>query len=176
MSLSYLAGVLVGIAIVLLITFILRKARGASIRGAEEYDERQLIIRGKGYKYGFATFMIYGIIYFLYSTVGGKPIMLDGVATFLGVMLGVFVLACYNILNDAQFGYKDSGKRALLVYGIVAAICLTVSIINLVEVGLVQNGLIDRAIVTLVMGIGFLILFICTLISMHRQNGAGDDE
>ena len=176
MSLSYFVGVLVGFAIVLLIVFILRKSRGASMLAAEEFDERQLLIRNKGYKYGFVTIMVYGLLYFLYSAAGGKPIMLDGVAAFLGVMLGVFVFSCYNSLHDAQFGYRESGKRYLVGYGIIAAICIAVSIINLVEGGLVQNGMIDKTIVTLVMGIGFLALFICILVNMRRQDGAGDDE
>ena len=49
MNYSYLFGVLVGIAIGIFLLIAFRKKGNCK----EGYDERQLIIRGKAYQYGF---------------------------------------------------------------------------------------------------------------------------
>ncbi len=96
MSISYIAGVLVGIVIVLFafcFTKIFLKKKGLIKK--ECYDERQEREKGKGYKLGFFVALIY---YLLLMVVQLSGLEIDnGFFTFLGICLSVGAFAIYYL-------------------------------------------------------------------------------
>ncbi|MBQ5568411.1 MAG: hypothetical protein IIT41_04120 [Oscillospiraceae bacterium] len=92
----YLMGIWVGIIIGLAIYLITRKT-------TEDYDERQLVIRGKAYKVGFLSTLGAGAVYGFISTVLKRPLAEDGIAVFFILLFGVGVFVVYCIMNDAFF-------------------------------------------------------------------------
>ena len=107
MSIAYISGVICGIlcvaALIILVRLILKKLGlgSESIKG--KYDERQKLLQGSGYKLGFYTMMISGMLYSIFDTFMDLPV-LPVVGMWACIMMGLGSFACYCIVKDAYFG------------------------------------------------------------------------
>ena len=132
MSISYIAGVLVGIVIVLFafcFTKIFLKKKGLIKK--ECYDERQEIEKGKGYKLGFFVALIY---YLLLMVVQLSGLEIDnGFFTFLGICLSVGAFAIYCIIKNAYFGYNQPPKGINVLLFVIMLINLFPCIMSFIE-------------------------------------------
>ena len=104
----YLLGFCVGVVISLVILAFAKKSKG-------EYDERQVLVRGKAYKVGFLSTLGAGAVYGFISTVLKRPLAEDGIAVFFILLFGVGVFVVYCIMNDAFFSISDKIKPVHLV-------------------------------------------------------------
>lgn len=132
MSISYIAGVLVGIVIVLFafcFTMIFLKKKGLIKK--ECYDERQEREKGKGYKLGFFVALIY---YLLLMVVQLSGLEIDnGFFTFLGICLSVGAFAIYCIIKNAYFGYNQPPKGINVLLFVIMLINLFPCIMSFIE-------------------------------------------
>ena len=132
MSISYIAGVLVGIVIVLFafcFTKIFLKKKGLIKK--ECYDERQEREKGKGYKLGFFVALIY---YLLLMVVQLSGLEIDnGFFTFLGICLSVGAFAIYCIIKNAYFGYNQTPKGVTILLFVIMLTNLIPCITALIE-------------------------------------------
>ena len=55
MNIAYIIGVIVGVAVGLVLTFLLIRYSRTDKKIKPKYDERQELIRGRGFKYAFYT-------------------------------------------------------------------------------------------------------------------------
>lgn len=108
----FVVTMLLGILASMLVTLCIKKKDFFSC----DYDERQLLVRGKSFKYGFITLMIYfGAVFFLQVSSEQRWIE-DYIVTTLGICLGILVFAGYSIWNDAYLSFKNSpGKYIVLL-------------------------------------------------------------
>ena len=117
MNYSYLFGVLVGIAIGIILLIAFRKKGDCK----EGYDERQLIIRGKAYQYGFfsilATLIGFACIAEFIGTHSIDPILYIAIP----MTVGLFVFAMYAIIKDAFLGMGDSNRMLVLYFCVFVA-------------------------------------------------------
>ena len=67
MNMSYVAGILVGILIAVILVKLFARKLHTNGEKKDRYDERQLVLIGKGYKYGFYGILIYNGVYTLIS-------------------------------------------------------------------------------------------------------------
>lgn len=124
MDFAYAAGFAVGLIGVLVVFFIIWKVKGSISKGY--YDERQELIRGRGYKYAFFTVMGLLAAYLVADGTGVlEMIPFTGAAIAFAILIaGVLVYALYCIKYDAYFGVgmnKKSYKILMLfVIGINA--------------------------------------------------------
>ena len=117
---EYIMGVIVGILLVFVIFAIIWKVSGSkSLKG--DYDERQMLIRGIGYKYAFLTNLILLAVYVLSSALFPDLPVNPGEAMFAVIIISVLVYALYCIRKDAFFGirYNSKGYLILLVAVVV---------------------------------------------------------
>ena len=168
----YLMGIWVGIIIGLAIYLITRKT-------TEDYDERQLVIRGKAYKVGFLSTLGAGAVYGFISTVLKRPLAEDGIAVFFILLFGVGVFVVYCIMNDAFFSISDKIKPVhlvvLLLLGVVSQGYMIYT--NLTEGTIVgKNGELTAR----VLPFGILLLFLCVLaalaIKLIKSRKESEDE
>ena len=117
MNYSYLFGVLVGIAIGIFLLIAFRKKGNCK----EGYDERQLIIRGKAYQYGFFSILVtligIAIVAELKGTHSIDPILYIAIP----MTVGPFVFAMYAIIKDAFLGMGDSNRMLALYFFVFVA-------------------------------------------------------
>ena len=99
-------------------------------------------------------------------------LMQDGVAAFLGVLLGIAVFAVYSVLNGAQFTKSSPMKSFLILYGIVIVLYLMSTGIHIHEHDFVQDGVLTDAIIYPAVALTFLAAFIATLVQGMRDKRA----
>lgn len=169
---AYAAGLAVGIAVALIIFGIAYIFNKKGLKG--KYDERQELIRGRGYKYAFFT-TISLLAAYLVADVGGfidKTPMTHSLAIFFILIVVVIVYALYAIHNDAYFGVgMDARSYKALMWVII--VMNGVSAYMQSRDGLIVDG-------KLVFGpcsqILFVIAFAAILISLHVRKAQLNKE
>ena len=121
MKLEASVGITVGIIVGLVIAFALLKAANTNHRMKTDYDERQQLIRGKGYMYAFYTILFYEVLMMIID-IGEFSLPIESYAVHcVGLIIGVIVLGVYCIWNDVYWGLNNNRKRytAIIVIAIV---------------------------------------------------------
>lgn len=117
MNIEYLLGFVSSIIVMAIILLVIRKKS----RGTCSYDERQELIRGRGFRYGFfvmAFLMVAGVI--LDQGMGGLPIELS--LLMIGcVMAGCLVVVIYDIWKDAYWGVGQKARPYFILFLVVMA-------------------------------------------------------
>ena len=165
-----------GLVFGLVIAVIILKLVNPNHRAKTEYDERQKVIRGRGYMYGFYTIVIFECIQVIFSA-GKIPMPVsDFVLHFCSIMLGCLVLCVYCIWNGAYWGINNNPKRYMAVF---AAVCL----LNAIPVigaathgGLIRDGESVTPIVNLMVLIMFGVIAVELLIKQMVDRRAETGE
>lgn len=167
------AGLLVGIIVLIL----LQKRRKTSKR---VYDERQELIRGRGFRYGFCgmggVLVLLSLLYGLYPSLPIQP----GLASFIAFCVGIEVMCAYNIMNDAYYGIYDEGRKWIGLNLFLMACNLLSGGSRIYYDGFTENGKIAfSGNVNLVCGLMFAVIFIAQLCKQakdKRKRSAGVPE
>lgn len=155
MSIGVICGVLVG---VVLVAFILKATKTDGTMKCK-YDERQQIVRGKGFKYGFFTLMIYNFLYAAVESSMERRYMDTWTAMILGIAAGVLVYVSYCIWNEGYFSLNESPKRVMIAFVLIAAINLVLGGIQIRRGGVIVDGVLTAQCMNLICGGMFLIVF-----------------
>lgn len=164
MNLEYILGFLCGGLIgFILILFVLKwtKKDGSS---KCKFDERQQIVRDRGFKYGFFVLALCNILY------AGVNALLDGklidtpVGILLCVIISVVVYACYCIWNEGYFALNENPRRVLIAFVLIALLNFGVFARRVMEKGIMENGVLSACCVNLFCGLMFLVLFAVLLL------------
>ncbi len=164
MNIAKLIGFLVGIGLaVLLCMVVIRRRAITDGSNKTEYDERQKIARGEGYKYGYYTLVIYLCLILMIDMAELKLPCSMTVMAFTGFCISGLVLAGYTIMHDAYWGVNNNAgyiTRVLialgginLIYGIVE-ICRGKMLVD----GMLQDNVINLEAGILIFGIGIMLL------------------
>lgn len=154
-NLYYYAGVAAGIICGLLLVAIARKVREKRF-GKCEYDERQELARGKAFRVGFLTLMVYSVVYgWLSDMTGfawGTQFTCGIVAMCVGI--GVFVVKC--VWSDAYFSLRERPRRYALLFAAIVVMNLSNGLRDL------HKGAQDRdmAVISLSVAITALVVLI----------------
>lgn len=165
MSIAYLAGGLVGILIGLVLVAILIRYVRTDKKIKAKYDERQELIRGRGFKYAFYTSLVYfGLLTITMLGLTEIVPIPSGVLTFFGVCLSVLVYAGYCIWHEAYFALNENPKRVMIAFSVIGVCNVIIGLSNLHKVTSLQSadatpGLINLTCAVLFVGI-FLILLV----------------
>lgn len=135
MRMGFLTGIIVGC--VLLLLFIRLSKRSGS--GKCSFDERQQIVRGRGFKYGFFAWLIFDAVCIV-TDIGLEERFMDLSLTLLsGMLIGLAVYASYCIWNDGYISLNQSPKRIMIILaagGILNLVCAAYRF----QQGMLENG------------------------------------
>lgn len=126
-------------------------------KAGEGYDERQELLRGRGYRAGFYT--ITGLeLAFLVLNMGGElPISTDA-AILLSVVLGGTVFCVYCVWNGALWAMGDTPQLKLFLMLVYAAMCFAITLDPITGGQLTENGRLTVAAGPLMIGAAALIV------------------
>lgn len=164
MSIEYAAGVAAGVITALIVIVVINKVSKNSLKG--HYDERQELVRGRGYKYAAFTFMGLILVYLFANELGVFDLLpvTHGCAAGFIFFAGVMVYALYCIHNDAYLGIGSSARSYKIVMWIVIA-CNTFTLITkIIDGEFMENGKIPFTSGTYLM---FVIVFVCIMIALQ---------
>ncbi len=142
MSMGYAAGLLVGILIAaVLIKLFFKKFHTDGKK--DRYDERQQMLIGKGYKYGFYGILIYNGLYAVLGSWLNSSLFSPGVSAFINVSVGLIVFAAYCVWNGAYFAMNFNAKRYMILLIVIAVINYIVGFLSIARgVPMVENGVL----------------------------------
>ncbi|MBO5302691.1 MAG: hypothetical protein J6A92_01425 [Lachnospiraceae bacterium] len=138
-SVGYILGACVGVLITALFILVFLKFTKKDGNIKCRFDERQNIIRGKGYKYAFFTLLIYNALILVIGNVL-EMYMDREMIMFIGICLSVIVYAAYAIWNEGYFSLNENPKRVMIIFGVVGVINLISGISSIVSGEIIENG------------------------------------
>ena len=166
MDIAWIAGFIVGLMLVAIVTLVIRKMSGKP----GKYDERQQVARGKAFTAGYATLAIYLAGWLCLSklellTFSGETMLM------VGLLLSVAVVAGYSIFHDAYFRTSDRPKTWIIIFAGVTLLNLALGVDHWVQEATLQAKLGDN--LNLLVAITTGVILVCVLIkqAMDRRNG-----
>ncbi len=126
---AYVAGIIFGvlIGVIAVVSSSIRKKKFD--KNNVHYDERQLLIRGRGANYGFITVIILNMIYALFFYSVTVDIVSPQLVIIAIMFLGILVDVVYCVLNSAYImvGQKVKSWIALAVVVIMCNLYAAIS-------------------------------------------------
>jgi len=167
-------GIIFGVFLGLLLCILIFRICNSNKKIKSEYDERQEAIRGKSYKYGFYTTIIYlGVLTIFYMTDFAIPFTISAVV-FFGLILGISVMAIHSIINEAYWGINNNKKKYAIVFIVCAIINLASGISGIID-GTILQGFQGRMI-SLECGLMLLVVGIAVIIKDKISPKSSDEE
>ena len=142
------------------------------------YDERQELVIGKGYKYGFYTILIAGFFYMI-SLFLDLKIMVETQFIILTILLaGVLVHSIYCIFNDAFIQVNQKPKGAVILWVFILLINAASLILNMSETEIIVNGKINGIFYSNALILVFYsFIMIAMIINLEKnKKGVADEE
>lgn len=133
-SVSYVVGMICGLAAgflaVAVFAWLIRKLGGKfgsfKCNQQDQYDERQLLARGKAYKAGFFILIIYVTIAGILADLCGIRLLLSFGGIWIGVCFAIFCFAAVCIWEDAYMSLQENVKGINMMF-------LAVGLLNLIN-------------------------------------------
>lgn len=131
------------------------------------YDERQELIRGRGYKYGFLTILSLDAIFLILN---GQVKVSSLLMIMIPLFAGVWVFSMYTIWNSAYFAL-DQNKVKLFSW-----IFVIVGVMNCIKgiEGLIKKTLMDSNMYYLLVGIFLFSIGVMLIYCFHRDQNDRD--
>lgn len=166
MNMAYTLGVIVGIlvGVIFIVVFVKWTKIDGKVRC--KWDERQLLIRGNGYKYAFFTVIILLILYVLLGESIVRFPMNYQATSFCIIVLGVAVDVVYCIWKGAYFSLNENRKRVLILFAVVGAFNMAIGIRNIMSGEALTDGVLNADSMNLFCGLLFVIIFLTLLFRM----------
>lgn len=165
MNTGALAGVTCGLVVGIILVIIIMKTTTKDHSTKCKYDERQQLVRGKGFKYAFFTMMIYNFFFGLcFEFIFEKQIMDTGASMVLGATIGMMVYAIYCIWNEGYISMNENPKKVMAALAIVGAANLCIGIAELSGGQLIENGMLTIRSINLLIGMEVLIIVAVQLV------------
>ena len=165
MGASYGLGLLVGLLVAALLVRAFAKKLHKNGEKRDRYDERQQILIGKGYKYGFYGILFYNAFYAAAGSWLGSSLFEPGPAAFMNICIGLIVFAAYCIWNDAYFALNYRSSRYIVLLIVLAVINYGAGIGFLLGgVPMIENGLLTTSATNFMCAVLLTIILLLLLI------------
>ena len=134
------AAILCGLFFGIAMTIVLRVITTDSGTLTCEYDERQIAARGKAFRYGFWTALVYlGCVALLHMITVQIP-MEEYLVDFIGILIALCVMLTVCIWEDAYFALNENRGKLMVIFAAVSVLNLLAVLMNF-SLGLViVNG------------------------------------
>ncbi len=151
-------GAFIAIFVITIILVIVgKKAKTDSL---PEFDERQEIIRGKGFKYGFFTILISLALALLLDSANMLPMMHSSLLYTLSIFAGLFVFAEYCAWNEAYFALNQNSNYIVIYTSLIGVFNLIIFVMNVIRGNLFADGKLTVSFLNLICALLFLSLFV----------------
>ena len=176
---EYTMGLAVGIIVALAIFFIIWKFKKNHMKG--QFDERQELVRGRGYKYATFTLLVLMTIDLLLEGMGifEKIVITRELAIFFIIVTGVLVYALYCIRNDSYFGVGNDTRTYRAVMWVIIVCNLISGISGLRDGAFTPDGKLSFGpVASLIFVVMFTAIMIALYVRKHDEAAeeAGEDD
>ena len=166
-----LAGVLVGlIAVAVCFEYVKIRKKGSNF----EYDERQQLARGNGFKYAYVTGIVYnGVLCLLTMADITLPAELS-VLIMIGILLTVLVYAIYCIQHDAYVSLNENANRLMIVFIALGGFNTFIGVMHVIHGTMFEDGIFTFHGINLLCGI--FLLVVAVVLFVHTKLQSREEE
>ena len=169
LGIGFKVAFVIGLAVGLLVVAICVAASKNGDEVKNQFDERQELIRGRGFKYGFFTMMIANATLLCLKILEIPLFSNMEVAMTASIVIGVGVFASYCIWNDGYFALNENRKRLLIMFGVIGMMNLIIGIGNAVGGVVMENGALTFRSTNIFCAILFIVIFIVLLFKQIKD-------
>ncbi len=150
------------ISLIIIIPILIGTTKDKKLK--RQYDERQELIRGRGFKYAFYTMITLNMLYAVALGGFGKLPLDADIAMFAIVLIGAVVYAWYGILSGGYFALNEKVPQTIAIFIGIAIfnICIAVGVIkedgSLIVDGVLSSGVTNLACAVLLLATVVVIL------------------
>lgn len=174
MSTAMLAGVICGVLVgLVLVVIILKWVRGDGSKKCK-FDERQELVRGTSFKYGFFALIIYNGAYILASMALEKLPFDTATGMFFGICIGVMVFAAYGIWHDGYLALNEKPARVMIAFTLIGIVNLALGIRSFVAGDAFVDGQLTFRSINLFCGLLFVFIGVVYLLKWIKDVREGD--
>lgn len=174
-NLGLLCGMLFGVVVgLIVVAFMFKYVRVRKEGSNFEYDERQQLARGNGFKYAYISNIIYnGSLCMLY--IGGNPLPVDmSVLIFGGILISVLIYVVYCIWHDAYVSLNENANRLLVMFFVLGGVNVSMGVMHMIHGTMIENGVLTFHCLNLLGGIALLV--IAGTLAVHMKRQKADEE
>lgn len=143
---------------VLLIWIVIRATKNDK-SAKDKYDERQALIRGKGYKISFFTLIFYNVGYGIASLKIDKLPIDTFTAMLVGILFAEIVHVVYCIWKDAYFALNDNPRNVMFSFGFLGFTNLAIGTENIRSGLAFTDGVLNFRGTSFIIGLLFAVIF-----------------
>lgn len=155
---------IVAFAILFVLSCWLKKNKNTA---SKQYDERQLLIQGKAYKYAFLTLISYYLGISMLTMILEIDFATTYVYTLIGLCLGLIVYVTYSLFHDAYIGMDESKNLSAGVAFFVGVCNAGPALFDLDK--MYVNGILQTRFGQLVIGLTFIYVGIVLIIKKQMD-------
>lgn len=137
MGAGFLCGAAAGICLLIVMKKLMKKDRSAKC----QYDERQQMVRARGFQYGFFGWLIFDAVYIALDIGLGIQYMDTAMALLSGMLIGISIYASYAIWNEGYFSLNTYPGR-VTAFLAAAAVLNIICAVRHLEEGLLKDGML----------------------------------
>ncbi len=170
-SLEYVLGLICGGLIGVVILLFFRKWTRRDHSNHCKYDERQQLVRGCGYKWGFFTFVMCDALYGIVCCLAEIKYVETQLAMFFIVLFGVAVYVGYCIWHEGYFALNEDRRRVMIAFALIAIFNFAIFGMDVMHGEVVKNGVLQGSCMNLGCGLLFVFIFLVVLAKMIQSRG-----
>ena len=161
--------ILFAVCVMIILLIALSKERRLQ---SPQYDERQELERGRGFRYGFFTMLIFngGVLCFDWTGIipGSNQMILYA----SGLFAGLLVYAVYCIWHESYFALNQRTNVVISFFTFIGLFNLVIAITTIARGTMMENGRFSTTFLNLECAVLFLILMVTMLIKKLRDRKA----
>lgn len=166
-----LCGVATFIVVLIALLLVTRKDRSIKCK----YDERQELVRGRGYKYAFFTMIICDAVFIVLNEDAGlERYITSSLEMFIAFCVGVAVYASYCIWHEGYFGLNSNPGRRLAVIILLGVMNIVLGIVAWRNGSCFEDGALTYQFSNAVVGI--LSLWVSVIVALKWMRDKKEDE
>ncbi len=171
-------GFVCGVAVSVLLVWVLLRRFNTDGKTKTEYDERQKVTRGVGFMYAFYVLAAWVVVLIAIDMMEVKLPVTDTVLYFTGIVVSGLFLSWYCIMHDAYWGMNSNVKFYTRFLIAIGALNIIAGIGEIVSGDMVVDGVLSNLFINFEAGILILGIGVFLLIKKHRdgKDSAEDDD
>ncbi|MBQ7360136.1 MAG: hypothetical protein IJW63_08580 [Lachnospiraceae bacterium] len=164
LGIAVVFGILLGFCFVAIILTL-------AVKGDEKvrYDERQELVRGRGFKYAFVGFVTYNIIVYVLDLMQIDLYMSIGVSALASTLVGITIYAVYCIWNEGYFALNHRRGVVLATIGIGGWINIVIGAEGIISGTIWANGQFSIRVANVFCGIMCIIVWVVLLLKCIKD-------
>lgn len=170
---NILAGIVIIVTLVgIICAFVLIAATKTDESVKCRFDERQELVKGRGFKYGFFTLLISNIITgFIelaeFPTYAAQP----GVAVIINCLFGIGVYVAYCVWNEGYFALNENKGMLMIIFAFLGIFNFILGAVNCIHGEMLQDGKLTYKSLNPFCGLLSVVLFVTMLLKKIFKDG-----